>query len=440
LAAIARKTNHNSNKMRKVLGFGIKFLSIAAFILAAFFFKSALLLQDKLGEDALVVYSLAILFSGVGTMGWKTGKKLLIPTLEDKLKKDTRPPVLYLRSFIHDKKASKSPQDGTFIKLMPNVLPQNLLSEEEQIEQVMSNYGPFIAIGKPGEKLPQLGASRKYTSDGEWKTIVSDFINKAQLIILRVGNSDGFWWEVNKVLESAKQNIVFLLPLKFEDYAEFKTKIDRLLPRPLPEAYHPSSQSEQSFGGVLWFDLDGTPYIELSKDRLNKVNYNISNDLSSILAPVFNRLQRKVELIQAPIRLRLYAALSDLFIFGLIVFLFWFGIDQLVNNGIISGDDAIVAVLFPALFYYIYFGLLESTSLFATPGKKIFKLTTRHDSGLPISMFQGLLRAGIKFFELASGLWLISVILLSRNKKAIHDLVLKINVYIIKNNRISKNF
>ncbi len=54
---------------------------------------------------------------------------------------DPRQPILYLRSFTNEKKVSR---------------------EEEALSQMLSGIGPLIAIGKPGDLAPPLGATRIY--------------------------------------------------------------------------------------------------------------------------------------------------------------------------------------------------------------------------------------------------------------------------------------
>jgi hypothetical protein len=51
----------------------------------------------------------------------------------------------------------------------------------------MSKIGPFVAIGRPGERLPQLGAIRLYVADPEWQEMVTRLMSEAALVVLRAG-------------------------------------------------------------------------------------------------------------------------------------------------------------------------------------------------------------------------------------------------------------
>src|SRR5205085_4609358 len=79
---------------------------------------------------------------------------------------DSRPPILYLRSFGDDK-------DPTC---------------EDDLKSIVKAVGPFIAIGRPGERLQTPGADRMYVGD-EWQEVVTGLMREARLIIVRIGES-----------------------------------------------------------------------------------------------------------------------------------------------------------------------------------------------------------------------------------------------------------
>jgi len=88
---------------------------------------------------------------------------------------DRRPPVVYLRSFDDDYAVS---------------------IEEEILADILDEVGPFVAIGRPEDKLPPLGASRKYLPDGPWKPHVLNLLNRASLVVLLAGKTEGLAWEM----------------------------------------------------------------------------------------------------------------------------------------------------------------------------------------------------------------------------------------------------
>ena len=130
----------------------------------------------------------------------------------------------------------------------------NALTEEEQLAQVVNQaLGPFVAVGKPGEPLPELGAARLYVTDDEWQTTVADLMRRASLVILRAGETEGFWWEVQRaVTELRPQQLVFLIPERPEAYARFRERAERYLRCQLPETFPRAGQDDTLDRGSGW--------------------------------------------------------------------------------------------------------------------------------------------------------------------------------------------
>ena len=73
--------------------------------------------------------------------------------------------------------------------------------------------GPFIAIGDPGERIPELGASRSYLPDDDWQETVKALMLKAKRILLLAGSGKSFDWELDQILtEGIDSKCLFLLP------------------------------------------------------------------------------------------------------------------------------------------------------------------------------------------------------------------------------------
>src|SRR6184192_4310275 len=66
------------------------------------------------------------------------------------------PEVLYLRPFRSDSSTAKY----VFSTLTPEL--SGLETEEEQLADVLRPFGDLVAIGRPGEDLPEPGAARIY--------------------------------------------------------------------------------------------------------------------------------------------------------------------------------------------------------------------------------------------------------------------------------------
>ncbi len=217
---------------------------------------------------------------------------------------DLRPPVIYLRSFKDDQKASMVTPMGGLTVIFPSYV-----TEEEQIATAINKIGPFLAIGQPGEPLldlrdihnntglsgaqkkraetwrrlklalqmspliflmpqdkvlPDLGAARTYVGDHEWQDKVKDLLSQAQLIVLRAGETDNLLWEVETVARTVKpERIIFLLPFKNQkSYNVFRQKVSAFFPKLFPERY--KTTFGMIFGSVkaiLYFAPDWTPRI-----------------------------------------------------------------------------------------------------------------------------------------------------------------------------------
>ena len=88
-------------------------------------------------------------------------------------------PVLYLRSFTDDEAAGRR---------------YGKLTEEEQLAKALAWFGPLLAVGHPGERLPHVGAQRIYLADDVWQPRVTELMKTASLVVIRTGSSQGFRW------------------------------------------------------------------------------------------------------------------------------------------------------------------------------------------------------------------------------------------------------
>lgn len=201
--------------------------------------------------------ALAILLGWAGAIYIKKGKKLSAPSADDLVARDSRPPVIYLRSFLDDPIASKEePQDTG----APGGGAIAGPTEEQQLAEIMTQIGPFIAIGDPSERFPELGAARTYVSGTEWKDRVLAWILGAKLVVLRAGITEGFWWEVETVAKNVKpEQIVFLIPLTATEYQAFRKRAETFLPCRLPD-YPRRKRRIGSIRGIIFFHSDWTPH------------------------------------------------------------------------------------------------------------------------------------------------------------------------------------
>jgi len=196
-----------------------------------------------------------------------------------------RPPVVYLRAFKDDAVGASvpnAPLSTTFALVA---------TEEQQIAEVFGELGPFVAIGRPDEWLPELGAARIYVSDKEWQQKVSDLMTNARLVVFRASDTPGLTWEVGRGGELLPpEKLVFLIPAD-TNYAKFRQITEALLPGRLPEM--PRSKLRcGSLVGLVYFDSAWRSYFVAPRHTWfrNKIRKPLSSTLRVMVQPVFLQL------------------------------------------------------------------------------------------------------------------------------------------------------
>lgn len=243
---------HHRRPIRGVLAKGVGSVLIAVGGLLALGLRhNARDFRDK----TPIAQKLPAIIGAIGCLsagGWLVtrGKQHLARDADDVLTRDKRPPVLYLRSFKADKSARKQVGTASLVAV---------LSEEEQLASVLGRLGPFVAIGRPGEKLPQLGAARKYVTDEQWQQTVGELMDRARLVVFRAGDSEGLAWEIEQAgRRLAPWRIIIIVPFGKKKYDRFRPTAERALGRALPD--HPGTVVPVgSVQGIVRFRDDGTP-------------------------------------------------------------------------------------------------------------------------------------------------------------------------------------
>lgn len=185
-----------------------------------------------------VLFGLAVAGFAVVVWLWKRGERHLAPGGAQALASDPRPPILYLRSFAAERAISV---------------------EEEALARVMQELGPFVAIGRPGESLPPLGASRFYVPGSDWQGFVVDLMRKAKLVLVAAGETPGLGWEINRCVELiAPERLLILVPASAQTYERFRGIAAGEADLVLPALLQPNRLGGDTTGfqGVLHFDKD----------------------------------------------------------------------------------------------------------------------------------------------------------------------------------------
>ncbi|HEV2961454.1 MAG TPA: hypothetical protein VG649_06470 [Candidatus Angelobacter sp.] len=180
------------------------------------------------------------------------------------LRHDQRSPVVYCRSFWDEFEDERSWRRVLYHSWRA---ARGFATEEQQVAEVASELGPFIALGAPEDRLPELGASRMYVGS-DWQEKFLTLVKRARLVILRPGNTPGFWWELETVIKARPpEGMLFLLPFDKNQYADFCKKLKPHIPSELPD-YPDRIPRTTALKSCLYFDPDWTPHI-MSLDMRN---------------------------------------------------------------------------------------------------------------------------------------------------------------------------
>lgn len=145
--------------------------------------------------------------------------------------------VLYLRAFRED----------------DAVVRPGVIRREEYLEQVFREAGPVLAVGRPGEVRPPLGARRVYFTDEQWRPQVLKMIHQARVILVAADVTDGLRWELQQIVAHARpESVVVALPYgkaifgpvegpwhraqRVKVYEAFRALAADIFPHPLPPA------------------------------------------------------------------------------------------------------------------------------------------------------------------------------------------------------------
>lgn len=266
------------------------FLSIAAafqVVFSVYGFNHAASLTEKF---AAVFWALVTPMQlDLGLRAIKLARRGSTPKAVDLISSDSRAPILFLRPFESDPKTARI---RTGKKLTD--LGFNTRTEEELIAKVMNEIGPCVAIGRPDEKLPQLGFNRIYVSDNrQWQDEVLRYMKQAKLVILLIGSSPNFLWEVQKAVELVKPERLLLLIPTQKEFSEFKQLAQNLFRQSLPEPPKNAAFQAATLRGVLYFDPDWAPHYaipEAPSHFRQALGEKLTSTLKMALRPVYRHL------------------------------------------------------------------------------------------------------------------------------------------------------
>jgi hypothetical protein len=202
---------------------------------------------NQLGRATAALFA-PIFFGTVGSLCVVAAKRIGAGLARARERDDTRAPVIYLRSFTVDKPLSRRP------RALGRVFSSR--TEEEQLAEALREMGPVVAIGRPGERLPRLGAARIYVEDADWQQQILAWFKRAALVVIHVPPNPtmGVAWETDRSLSTvALPRLVFLLGRESTSLEWLTHKLQEhgltiALPQKLPRGPYRSSSS-----GIVYF-------------------------------------------------------------------------------------------------------------------------------------------------------------------------------------------
>jgi len=132
---------------------------------------------------------------------------------------DKRPPILFLRSFADDEKQAY----GNSTKAVLD------FSLETRLANHFHQFGPFIAIGSPEDKVPQPGAARVFLKDDEWQARVLGWMEGARVIVMYCGVTKWVNWELQNIIDKGRSTSLILMVPELKGWRDSTRKRDMLL-------------------------------------------------------------------------------------------------------------------------------------------------------------------------------------------------------------------
>lgn len=118
-------------------------------------------------------------------------------------------PILFLRGFDDDQCTfRRRPWDLPARWLDLWSFRQNL---DEALVDELAQFGPVIALGRPGDKRTPFGAQRHYSDHADWQQTLAAAARSAQTIVLVASDSPGVKWEYDLLKNEAMLDKVLLV-------------------------------------------------------------------------------------------------------------------------------------------------------------------------------------------------------------------------------------
>ncbi len=139
------------------------------------------------------------------------GRVLRRRRTETDLRLDPRPRIVWLRSFRNDELRVDSIVSHIPLDHESHFLSFKKSKLEELIVEMLSNFGPVVAIDGDRPKRFTLGAYRLNTNELSWKKTVHEQVSLAKYVFVLLDSTPSLMWELAQIREIAPLEKIFLL-------------------------------------------------------------------------------------------------------------------------------------------------------------------------------------------------------------------------------------
>ncbi len=158
---------------------------------------------------------------------------------------DRREPILFLRAFVDDPNMAVQPTIQQIVKLVD-------FSVETRLASHFMEFGPFIAVGSPLDKVPVPGAARVQLSDDLWQQWVGEHMGKSGIIVMYAGVTHWVGWELSQVVEGGMtRKLILLFPSPVAPKGT-KKKRNELAARLAEDMTNRLARVKATFSGTRW--------------------------------------------------------------------------------------------------------------------------------------------------------------------------------------------
>lgn len=177
------------------------------------------------------------------------------------LARDPRPPVVYLRPFSDDGSAPPLPALSYALLQPLSARFPRLPTYEEILATQLDPLGPVVALARPTESLPELGATRIDAPDAVWRDTVEELVDRCRLVLFRAGDTKNLLWELRTVVRRVPpEKLVIYLQMGSEEdsgvqrarYNRFRRETAGIFRQALPEMPGKAWRNRFLFFGPAW--------------------------------------------------------------------------------------------------------------------------------------------------------------------------------------------